>query len=147
VCVYSVLVRFLRKIVSSEHGYGKIKDSKCYKCMPLNGVVLNQRNNFICEPGWCSGCIEYIMGWATKRSLFGPQSIFQSIHTGSGAHTAFYSQGTRNSFIGKYRNWGMTLTTQDQLVLIQRMSGDIAPIPGISRTAQEQLQFIFTVAL
>jgi len=125
----------------------KIKDSKCYRFMPLNDVILNERNNFICEPGWRSGCTEYTMGQATKRSLFGPQSIFQSIHTGPGAHTAFYSQGTRNSFIGKYRNWGMTLTTQAQLVLRQRMSGDIAPIPSISRTAQEQLQFTFTVAL
>ena len=87
------------------------------------------------------------MGWATKISLLGPQSFLQSTHIGSGAHTAFYSQGTRNSFIRKYRNWGVTLTTQAQLVLRQRTSGDIAPIPSISRTAQEQLQFTFTVAL
>jgi hypothetical protein len=107
----------------------KIKHSKCYRFRPLNDVVLNQRNNFICEPGWCSRCTEYTMGWATKRSLLGPQSILQSIHIGSGAHTAFYSQGNRNTFIRKHRNWGVTLTTQAQLVLRQRMSGDIAPTP------------------
>ena len=125
----------------------KIKNSKSYRFMPLNDVVLNQRNIFICEPGWCSRCIEYTMGWATKKSLLGPQSILQSIHIGSSAQTAFCSQRTKNSFIRKYRNWGVTLNTQEILVLRQRMSGGIAPIPSISRTAQEQLRFTFTVVL
>jgi hypothetical protein len=31
---------------------GKIKNSKCYRFTPLSDVVLNQRNNFICEPGY-----------------------------------------------------------------------------------------------
>lgn len=86
-------------------------------------------------------------GLGDQKIVARSPNILQNISIGSGAQSASCSLGTTNSVIRKNRNRGLKLPTQGQLVLRLRMSAATAPIPCISRTTEEELQFTFTLAL
>jgi hypothetical protein len=70
-------------------------------------------------------CNLFFMSLVSEHTVY--FTAEQNIHTGSGAHLASYSMGTR-IFALRENGWGMKLTTQLHLVPMLRMSRSVLPL-------------------
>jgi hypothetical protein len=90
-------------------------------------------------------------GWTTRRSRFNPRqkrkdfSSSLCIHTGSGAHPASCTMGTRDPFPGVKRGQGTMLTTHPHLILRSRMSRSCTSSPPSTFVACSGTAFMKTL--